>query len=231
MFFPLFHIIINKFIARGLGQLLMTSTQVCYHFIAALTRLFYTVTGTTFKYFYDSLLFHLVLKYQAKIPSADQFLVKRIQGPGLSSKYFKVIDSDFALVMLGYELEKMEMAAYRDQINQKINKPLNNLLQFNENFNCLGLKTDLSNEKFETFKRTQRELKKRLNKIEEQYWQEHIIKGHLTATNCIKMDRTNLSMAITRGVELCKKFVPEKIVSFRRGETKLFLGISRFGEI
>lgn len=45
--------------------------------------------------FWDTAMFHLVIKNRGRIPASDSFVVKRIAGPGLASDYYYQVSCCF----------------------------------------------------------------------------------------------------------------------------------------
>lgn len=48
--------------------------------------------------FWDTVMFHLVIKNRGRIPASDSFVVKRIAGPGLASDYYYQVSDLLSLV-------------------------------------------------------------------------------------------------------------------------------------
>lgn len=218
---PLLSIIFDKILLRGLGQCLLSSAAVLIHSFASLGIFLWTLLGNGVNYLYDSMLFHGILKYRAKIPADNDKLVKRISGPGLSMDYYYLVDNELALVLLQIELERMEMDAFMKQTRDKIALPSKKLQRFYEKFAVVGLAPNQQSQYIAKFNNTQNLLEKQLNEIKENYWREHMIKGNLNDREKIKMTKNNLAISLERGTELCSSYVPSKIFSRMDEKQKL----------
>lgn len=86
--------------------------------------------------FWDSSLFHLVIKKRGRVPAGDSFVVKRIAGPGLASDYHFQIRPEQALAAFEAKMEWDEMAAYQYVMEQTILQPQKDFGQFVEA--CFG---------------------------------------------------------------------------------------------
>ncbi|XWV26920.1 hypothetical protein QJ857_gp0130 [Tupanvirus soda lake] len=227
---PLFRTVLDKFFVRGIMQMLASLLGIGFNVVAGIFTLTWTGFINSIKYGYDSILYHTLLKYKAKIPSGDDFLVKHISGPGLSSKYFYLIDYNLALVLIQYVLEEMEMEAYKQQMKNKINGPRNDLLKFYDQFKTVGLQADSESEHIKGFTATRDTLEKKLRDIVDDYWKSHRIRYNFKGHDGIRMDARNLSIAINNGADICEAFVPDKILS-RLGSASAFFWVDKNLEI
>jgi hypothetical protein len=200
-------------LVRGILQFIASGLAISFHAVASFAIFVWTLFTNFIKHVYDFCLYHLILKYKAKIPSEDHFLVRRISGPGLSSDYHYLISNNLALMLLEYELETLEMEAYKQQMKNKINTPKSKLLKFYEDFHGVGLQADFQSDKIKSFITTINLLEKELATIEKKYWNNHKMQGKLNDRNRIKMNKNNLALAISLGAKLCESFVPEKILN------------------
>jgi len=213
-FFPLLRIIIEKIFIRGFGQFILATSAIAFHLVAAATVAVWTLSTNFIKYLYDYGIYHLILKNRAKIPSNDDFLVRRIAGPGLSSNYYYLIDYRMAILLLEFKMENIQMEIYKQSIIKKINSPRNNLLDFYKEFSIVGLQADHQKDPIKSFTNTKNVLERKLSEIEAEYWKKHCIKGKLSKCNknIIRMDQTNLSDAIKYGSKLCESIVLNNIL-------------------
>lgn len=51
-----------------------------------------------FRLVWDTAIFHLVIKKRGRIPASDSFVVRRVAGPGLASKYYYQASATFMFV-------------------------------------------------------------------------------------------------------------------------------------
>ncbi len=210
--FPLVRTFFKKLLLGGLGQFIASLVVIISQVFVGAFSLTWTMIRTISRYCYDFFVYHLLLRHKAKIPSNDDFLVKRISGPGLSSKYFYLIDHRTALIMVQYVLEEMEMQAYKQETKARIVEPRNNLVQFYNQFNSLGLQINNNSDQIKNFTKTRDQLETKLKKIENDYWSNHKIKGSFKKNNRLRMDNENLSIAVKYASELCESYVNSNIL-------------------
>jgi len=209
--FPLFRIIIDKCLVRGLGQLLVSLFAVVGHLIIGGCIFSWTLFSNSMRYVYDSVMYHLILRHKAKIPIDDGFLVKRVSGPGLSSNYFYLVDYNIALMMLQYQLETLEMDAYVRQTKKKINWRLDSLLSFFTVFRKVAMKPDHNAEPIRTFTKTRDELEDQLEKMVSKHWQNHVVVGKFAEINKIRMSTNDLDIALEQGASVCETYFTKHI--------------------
>ncbi|QKF93535.1 hypothetical protein QKU48_gp0077 [Fadolivirus algeromassiliense] len=209
--FPLFYTVFIKFLMKGIGQGLTSLLAIAGHgFVGTFIYLWGLISNGT-RYLYDTSIYHLILKYRAKIPSENGFLVKRISGPGLSNQYFYLITHNLATVLIQYQLERMEMDAFASQMRNRINMPLQNLLRFYDQFKDVALVPDNSKPPISNFNMTKNELNNRLTNIMMEHWNNYNIKNNAYNADKIKLSRHDLLVTLETGKEMCRVFVTNKI--------------------
>lgn len=213
VWFPLIRNLIDSFLISGVGQSLCSILTIIFHALASASIFVGSSLLNGLRHGYDYLVYNLILKHKAKIPIDDGFLVRRIAGPGLSSDYFYLINYDFALVMVQYELESMEMESYKQQMIKKINLRRNDLLRGYEEFKKVALEPNYQKNPIKQFTTTKDLLEKRLSDIEQNYWDNHHVKGNINNRNNIKLTNTDLLISLESGAKLCSQFVPDKILN------------------
>ena len=211
--FPLFRTMLYKFLVLGVGQTVGSLLGVLGHGIAGLVAYIWAFISNGIRYIYDAGLYHIFIKNLAKVPSENDMFVTRVSGPGLSNKYFYLISHNLALVMLQYQLEKMEMEAFSIQTKHRIEKPLENLLDFYSQFGDVGMTTDPSKQPAKNFTITRAELNGKLRDITNEYWKNYNIQNEIQNRQSIKMSNNDLNVAIEKGVEMAKTFVTNSILS------------------
>lgn len=204
--FPLMRAIFINIFFKGMGQSTIATMAIIYDSILAIGILSFVLIGTFIKYGYDYGMYHLVLKKNAKIPKNDDFLVKKI--PDTNYNYY-LLDYQTVLIFLHSYLIRLEMDAYKDQMKHRINEKINILIQYTEQFKCLGLTMNYYHERFQRFTTTRNQLDQYLEKMVKNSQKNT---NHINMYN-IKMNRNNLAAAIKQGAELCKLFVYEHILS------------------
>lgn len=115
---------IKEYITRNYGF----NKSHCY-FLVAVSRYW-------LRLFYDSLIFHTIIKKYGRIPTSDGFLAKRIVGPGLKDNYYFKIRPEQALASLDIHMEMDELNAYQQQMERLILQPQKDYSQFVEA--CFG---------------------------------------------------------------------------------------------
>lgn len=209
--FPLLYTTLIKFLIKGFGQGLLATTAIVCHSLVSTLIYFWGFISNGSRYIYDSATYHLILKYRAKIPSEDGFLVKRLSGPGLSTQYFYLITHNLATVLLQYQLEKMEMDAFAVQMRHKINGPMKELLQFYEQFKKVALVPDSSKSPIKDFEMTRTQLNAKLNEIMKEHWSNYNIRNNVYYADKVKLSRHELLLTLEVGKDMCKQFVITKI--------------------
>jgi hypothetical protein len=75
--------------------------------------------------FYDTTIYHLIIKRFARIPAHNGFLVRRISGPGLASEYFYQVSSIEVLAGIESLIEQNQLKFYREYVERILRKPIN----------------------------------------------------------------------------------------------------------
>ena len=210
-FFQLLYIVIWKFCLLGMGQTVLSLLGMAWHGFAGFVVFLWALVSNGMRYAYDATIYHLILKFKGKVPSEDGFLVRRIAGPGLSNSYFYLIDHKLALVMLEYQLEKLEMTAFTDQTRQRIGEPLKEVLNYYEQFREVGLTPNEGAVPIKGFAETKKQLNDKLDDITRKYWDSHHIKNTMNNRDKVKMTRNDLVVAMERGTGLCRDFFTHNI--------------------
>ena len=69
-------------------------------------------------------MFYAIIKRQAKVPSGNTFLAKRLAGPGLSANYFYQARAELIVISLEAHLEAKMIRAYFGFVEKKLREPL-----------------------------------------------------------------------------------------------------------
>lgn len=89
-----------------------------------------------FRLFWDTVIFHLLIRKRGRIPASDSFVVKRIAGPGLASDYYFQVSPEQALAAFEAKMEWDELAAYQTVVENTIMQPQKDFSHFVEA--CFG---------------------------------------------------------------------------------------------
>lgn len=208
----IFRIIFYNLLVKGLGQIGTTLIGIAGHGLISLIVFCWALISNGVRYIYDAGMYHILLKNLAKVPGDDGFLVRRISGPGLGNDYFHLISHKLALVMLQYQLEKMEMDAYAIQMKHRIEKPLEDLLEFYEQFKNVGMVCDHKKSPVKDYTITKEKLKEQLKEMTNEYWNNYNIKKHIDNKHLIKMTNDDLVIAMEIGVGMVQDFVSKQIL-------------------
>lgn len=158
-FFPLIFIVIGQFGFGFIVQFLF-SFLLC-SILIPLFVLLYSILGFSFTsigYVYDWIIYHLVIKYRAKIPRRDSFSAKRIFGPNLHQDYYFQISHFDALAILQIFLETNELNVFNAKVNAFIDLPQILFSEFCTNvfspFGLHGGRNEILQTSTERYKRT-----------------------------------------------------------------------------
>ncbi|XP_076073157.1 uncharacterized protein LOC143044850 isoform X3 [Mytilus galloprovincialis] len=77
----------------------------------------------TFRGFWDTIIYYIVIKPRARVPSNDSFVARRIAGPGLAADYFYQIEPEQALAAFESMLEREELETWKHHISRQIDLP------------------------------------------------------------------------------------------------------------
>jgi hypothetical protein len=124
-FFRLFQIVFWKFLICGTLQpiaALLTATILCP--VGSLSVALFASIRKLLRRIWDNITYYLILKHQAKVPSRDTFVARRIAGPGLASNHFFQIKPEQALAALETHLEIKMLESYLEYITKKIDEPI-----------------------------------------------------------------------------------------------------------
>lgn len=74
---------------------------------------------------YDRIMYLSVVKRFARIPAHNNFLARRVAGPGLAAEYFYQVSSPEVLAALESLIEQNELKVYRSYVEAILMKPVN----------------------------------------------------------------------------------------------------------
>ncbi|XP_076309082.1 uncharacterized protein LOC143224723 isoform X2 [Tachypleus tridentatus] len=72
---------------------------------------------------WDWIIFHLVIKKRGRVPALSSWLVRRVEGPGLSNNHYFKIRPEQALAAFEAKLEVEELGAFREEVERTIVQP------------------------------------------------------------------------------------------------------------
>lgn len=203
--FKLFKLFFKDFLFKGVVSILSGGALSIIHVVSGMIIFSWNLFVSILRYAYDTSMYHCFLKFKARIPGGDNFLAQRVSGPDLSTEYYNLIDSDLALIIIEYELEKLAIEKYRFQVMQNISKPRDRLMEFYNQFKIFELHPDrTSNTLLSDFNDNKRILESELDKTIRKYWDNYPIKKSSKWINC-RMNREELNKTIFLGTKLCEE--------------------------
>lgn len=224
--FPLFDVLLYRFALRGVLQ------PVCAVIfalvlvpIASLLWLCLGFIGYALRRVYDTIIYHAVIRRYGRVPWANNFLAKRVQGPGLSSQYLYQIAPVQALALLEIDLHKEELGIYQKRLLEVIDEPVNNFKSFFTSiFKHVGgtysekspIYSGLQEQGYRLKSELQAEVEKRMKVLHLETNQEYLLPQ-------IRMQRQALNSVLKKAQEMVKSFcidrlfpmlTPDEIVAF-----------------
>ncbi|GMH35497.1 hypothetical protein BSKO_03365 [Bryopsis sp. KO-2023] len=107
--FRFFALLIVNILTFGIGQFIGAVLGAVCHLLAMLLGVVFSPLAFAMRRIWDGLMFHILLKNRARIPSHDTFIARRIAGPGLANDVFYQLDPSIALLTLFAHLETIEL--------------------------------------------------------------------------------------------------------------------------
>lgn len=209
--FPLFSIIIGKFLIGGFGQFLISILEIMMYISYGSLIFLWTYARYFVRQLYDNLMFHCIIKPLARIPTKNHPIVKKIAGPNVLSKYFYKISPELVVILFNHYLHIKEIAAYKKFVEKEINLPLKNLEDFYNNFQQFGLKIDTNSKIYQEIYNTKQNLMKILNENIELYLKNINI---FEKRYDIKLNRNDLNLAMEKCNLICEEYVKTNIFKF-----------------
>ncbi|KAG5443508.1 hypothetical protein CSKR_101068 [Clonorchis sinensis] len=123
--FPIVELIFGHFLVRFLLQTILAFLAAfIFCPVWAVIRLVWAFVRCITRSIWDALVFHLVLRRLARVPAREDFMVKRIAGPGTAANHFyRARPVDILVVLVG-QLELLELSLWRRQMEQLADKPI-----------------------------------------------------------------------------------------------------------
>ncbi|KER33115.1 hypothetical protein T265_01005 [Opisthorchis viverrini] len=123
--FPIVELIFGHFLIRFLLQTILAFLAAfIFCPVLAVIRLVWAFVRCITRSIWDALVFHLVLRRLARVPAREDFMVKRIAGPGTAANHFyRARPVDILVVLVG-QLELLELNLWRRQMEQLADKPI-----------------------------------------------------------------------------------------------------------
>ena len=200
-FFPLFRIFYLNFVANGLYQIVLSILAISWKLPAGLLVGLGSLLRALAAYIYDFCMYHLLLKYLARIPASNGLLVKRIAGPGISPTYY-LIGPNLALTILKLKIEDIHQIYYRKSTQKLILTPKQKLLDFYQQFSSVGLVPNFRSEPLVTFTKNEEYLQLKLDSVPHK-WTDIKFKDQ------IRSKGKDLLVGLDKGSTMCSVFIPK----------------------
>ena len=121
---PLFQIFLQFFICGMVCPLTALFTALVYCPVASLLISAKAVIVKLLRSGWDLVMYQVVLKRLARVPSTDTFVARRIGGPGLASNFFYQVRPEQVLAALEMQIELEILTEYLSSIRTRLNEPL-----------------------------------------------------------------------------------------------------------
>jgi hypothetical protein len=110
VWFPLPMALIGRVLVLGVVRMVLAVLfAVVVHPLVALACFLFACLRASARWTWDKLMMFLILKRRGRVPASDEFLTRRVRGPGLSFVCAFQIPTDAALVALRAQLELLEL--------------------------------------------------------------------------------------------------------------------------
>lgn len=209
---PLTELVVGHLLIRFLLQLIL-STLIAFVFCPtwAIVLLVWAFVRSAARSIWDSVVFYVVLRIWARIPSRDDFMVKRIAGPGTADNHFYRARPVDILVILVCQLELLELHIWRCQLEALAEKPMDTYRQLVKGLSWLSLAPKTDGELFVTLNRSCKRWKAEIQaKTDDrsQALQIHLKSDQLQR---IKLSDRDLHHTVRMGTELTESFFQTRI--------------------
>ncbi|CAL8081911.1 unnamed protein product [Calicophoron daubneyi] len=214
--FPLFEVIINHFLLRFLFQTIfafLTGFFVCP--ILAVLHVFWAIVRCVSRSIWDALIFHLVLRRLARVPAREDFMVKRIAGPGTAANSFYEAHPVDVLIILICQLELLELRLWRRQMEALADKPIELYQRLIKGLSWLSVTPQIDGNVYTSLCRHTKSWHSSI-----QYTADEYLNLKANQLHRIKLSDRDLRLTLRMGSELTEYFYQHRI-SPRLAELKL----------
>ncbi|KAF5405918.1 hypothetical protein PHET_00565 [Paragonimus heterotremus] len=210
--FPSGELIVGHFLIRFVLQstfAVITAFAICP--IWFIVRILWAFVRYIMRSIWDALVFHLVLRRLARIPAREDFMVKRIAGPGTAANHFYQARPVDILVILVGQLELLELRLWRRQMEQIADKPMEAYRRLVHGLSWLSLVPKSDGDVYGTLCRCTKSWRSQIqSKADErvQALQIHLKPHQLQR---IKLSDGDLHRTLRTGAELTERFFQARI--------------------
>ncbi|KAF6779344.1 hypothetical protein AHF37_01211 [Paragonimus kellicotti] len=210
--FPLGELIVGHFLIRFVLQstlAVITAFVICPLWF--IVRILWAFVRYIMRSIWDARVFHLVLRRLARIPAREDFMVKRIAGPGTAANHFYQARPVDILVILVGQLELLELRLWRRQMEQIADKPMEAYRRLVHGLSWLSLVPKSDGDVYGTLCRCTKSWRSQIQtKADErvQALQIHLKPHQLQR---IKLSDGDLHRTLRTGAELTERFFQARI--------------------
>lgn len=162
---------------------------------------------------WDFVTYHVFIKKYGRVPATDSFAVQRIEGPGLNSNYFFLIQPEQAMAALEAKMESDELQAFQKAMEDLIKQPQKDFTKFvdacfgsfSAQLSSSGAYMDLERESKDLLNLLGEKLEKRRNELQ--------IGLPMSSKTKIKMKTMDLKIAIQQSAHLLERFYPDHVIA------------------
>ena len=213
---PIFYLVIYKIFLLVFLQFLFAISAI---FTLPFVSLFWAITAFIFRivrFFWDNLLYYLIIRNRGRIPVTDSFVARRISGPGLATNYYYQIDPNQVLIKLEFDLESKELHLYEDFMTCLIDRPrltyVNFITKVLSSFGYSGRNEE--NTTFLEILNQKRKLMEQLKTAMKDRRNYYTLNTSGVNLNSIRMTEEDLGPTISLATEIVKEFYLKRILIY-----------------
>ena len=214
---PIFYLVVYKIFILVFLQFLFA---ISVFFTLPFVSLFWAIMAVIFRisrFFWDNLMYFLIIRNRGRIPVTDTFVARRISGPGLATNYYYQIDPNQVLIKLEFDLESKELRLYEDFMTSLIDCPRLTYVKFItkvlSSFGYSG-RNDDTNKTFAEIVAQKGKLMEQLNKAMKDRRKSYTLNTSGVNLNNIRMTEEDLGPTVSLATEIVKEFYLKRILIY-----------------
>ncbi|TPP61782.1 Solute carrier family 13 (Sodium-dependent dicarboxylate transporter) member 2/3/5 [Fasciola gigantica] len=212
--FPVFEVFFVHFLVRFLLQFCMAIlVTVILCPVLSILKFFWAIARYCGRSVWDGLVFHCVLRRLARIPAREDFMVKRISGPGTATNhYYQARPVDILIILVG-QLELLELRLWRRQMESMAEKPLEAYKKLTHSLSWLSLAPQTDGEVYGSLCRQTKVWRTEISSRSEERAQALQLDLKPNQSHRIKLSDRDLRLALRMGTELTECFYRSRIAT------------------
>lgn len=107
----------------GICQIALSLIGLVLYPVAGIAVLLYGLLRFILRSLWDFHMYHLFIKPCGRVPAVDDFLARRISGPGIGTELFYLLKPEQALIALETELSRQTLKGFKNAMLKEILKP------------------------------------------------------------------------------------------------------------